>query len=119
MLTVDWPAAWRLLTFTVPIRLAVPGVRVVETACALVAAVGISRRMLAKRISSTRLFFMKNRAVAVLNLTVPECQSSMSESECHCVCIMTRSIEFVFPILSRIQSRRWIFGSRSAGCPCS
>jgi hypothetical protein len=50
-----------LPTLTVPIRLVVPGVNVIETAGDLVAdAVGMSRRMLAKRINSTRLFFMKN-----------------------------------------------------------
>jgi hypothetical protein len=58
-LTVDWPVCGRLLTSTVPIRLAVPGISVTETACALVATVGISRRMLAKRSNSARLFFMK------------------------------------------------------------
>jgi hypothetical protein len=57
---VDWAVPLRWLTSTVPIRLAVPGVRVVETAEDLVAdAVGISRRTLTKSISSTRLFFMK------------------------------------------------------------
>jgi hypothetical protein len=47
----------------VPIRLAVPGISVVEAAGDVVAdAVGISRRMLAKMINSTRMFFMKSRA---------------------------------------------------------
>jgi hypothetical protein len=73
---VDWAVPLRWLTSTVPIRLVVPGVSVIETADDLVAdAVGISKRMLAKSISSTRMFFMKNRAVAGLNLTVPECQA--------------------------------------------
>jgi hypothetical protein len=45
---------------------------VVETAAARGAAVGISKRMLAKSISSTRLFFMKNVPYPVSNLTVPE-----------------------------------------------
>jgi hypothetical protein len=63
-LVVDWPVSGRLLTFTVPIKVVVPGVSVVETAGDLVAdAVGSTRRMLAKIISSTRIFFMKNCAV--------------------------------------------------------
>jgi hypothetical protein len=45
-----------------PIKLVVPGVSVSD-AFARGAAVGSTRRMLAKIISSTRIFFMKNRAV--------------------------------------------------------
>jgi hypothetical protein len=56
----------------VPIRLAVPGISVIEAACALVAAVGISRRTLEKRNNSARLFFMKGEASPSFNITVPD-----------------------------------------------
>jgi hypothetical protein len=51
--------AGRLPTFTEPIRLVVPEVRVIGPAGVLAAAVGIRRRMLAKRNNSARLFFME------------------------------------------------------------
>ncbi len=72
MLTLDWSVCGRVLTSTVPIRLVVPGVSVIETAAARGDAVGIRRRMLAKRINSTRLFFMKTVPYSVSDLTVPE-----------------------------------------------
>ena len=59
-LIIDWPGAGRLLTFTVPRRLTVPEVSVVETVGDLVAdTVGKSRRTLAKRNDSARIFFIK------------------------------------------------------------
>jgi hypothetical protein len=72
VLIEDWLVPWILLTSTVPIRLAVPGISVIEAACALVAAVGISRRTLEKRNNSARLFFMKGERARVSNITVPD-----------------------------------------------
>jgi hypothetical protein len=56
----------------VPIRLAVPGISVIDAACALVAAVGISKRTLEKRNNSAKLFFMKGEASPGFNITVPD-----------------------------------------------
>ena len=62
-----------MLTSTVPIRLIVPDVSVVELAGDVVAdAVGISRRTLEKRNNSARLFFMKDEASPGFNITVPD-----------------------------------------------
>lgn len=52
----------RLLTSTVPYRLTVPGLKVVLGCNGAALPVGMISSMLAKRISSTRLFFMKSRA---------------------------------------------------------
>ena len=106
MLTVDWPVAWRLLTSTVPIRLAVPGVRVIDAAAARGAAVGISKRILAKSRSSTRQFFMKNRAVSGFEFNssgIPD-HRCRGQSVVVCEFIAEPDVDFRIVILSSSDS---------------